>query len=120
MTYAMTLDNSWELMTEDEMYDVNGGVTWGANTVFGVPVGWVITISKAECADLAALSAIGAGGSTAVAAILSIPTAGTGTAIDGIIAGLLTMGSGFFWYYSNGNGLQIKTFGLTPVSFTRL
>lgn len=25
MTYAMTLDNSWELMTEDEMYDVNGG-----------------------------------------------------------------------------------------------
>jgi len=29
MTYAMTLDNSWELMTEDEMYDVNGGVTVG-------------------------------------------------------------------------------------------
>ena len=31
MTYAMTLDNSWELMTEDEMYDVNGGgsiYTW--------------------------------------------------------------------------------------------
>ncbi|MCU0104453.1 hypothetical protein N7603_02130 [Acholeplasma vituli] len=27
MTYAMTLDNSWELMTEDEMYDVNGGGT---------------------------------------------------------------------------------------------
>lgn len=28
MTYAMTLDNSWELMTEDEMYDVNGGVSF--------------------------------------------------------------------------------------------
>ncbi|MFH5880853.1 hypothetical protein [Liberiplasma polymorphum] len=27
MTYAMTLDNSWELMTEEEMYDVNGGWT---------------------------------------------------------------------------------------------
>ena len=27
MTYAMTLDNSWELMTEEEMYDVNGGGT---------------------------------------------------------------------------------------------
>ena len=25
MTYAMTLDNSWEMMSEDEMYDVNGG-----------------------------------------------------------------------------------------------
>lgn len=25
MTYAMTLDNSWELMNEEEMYDVNGG-----------------------------------------------------------------------------------------------
>jgi len=29
MTYAMTLDNSWELMTEDEMYDVNGGFLGG-------------------------------------------------------------------------------------------
>jgi len=27
MTYAMTLDNSWEIMSEDEMYDVNGGMT---------------------------------------------------------------------------------------------
>ncbi|NLK12912.1 MAG: hypothetical protein GX312_04875 [Candidatus Phytoplasma sp.] len=27
MTYAMTLDNSWELMSEDEMYEVNGGMT---------------------------------------------------------------------------------------------
>jgi len=25
MTYAMTLDNSWELMSEEEMYDVNVG-----------------------------------------------------------------------------------------------
>jgi len=25
MTYAMTLDNSWEVMNEEEMYDVNGG-----------------------------------------------------------------------------------------------
>lgn len=27
MTYAMILDNSWELMSEDEMYDINGGGT---------------------------------------------------------------------------------------------
>lgn len=27
MTYAMTLDNSWEIMNEEEMYDVNGGGT---------------------------------------------------------------------------------------------
>ncbi|NLK12910.1 MAG: hypothetical protein GX312_04865 [Candidatus Phytoplasma sp.] len=26
MSYTMILDNSWELMTEDEMYDVNGGL----------------------------------------------------------------------------------------------
>ena len=25
MTYAMTLDHSWEIMSEEEMYDVNGG-----------------------------------------------------------------------------------------------
>ena len=25
MTYAMTLDHSWEIMSEDEMHDVNGG-----------------------------------------------------------------------------------------------
>jgi len=25
MTYGLTLDNSWELMSEEEMYDVNGG-----------------------------------------------------------------------------------------------
>ncbi len=28
MTYAMTLDNSWELMSEEEMYDVNGGAVF--------------------------------------------------------------------------------------------
>ncbi|MBV1708985.1 MAG: hypothetical protein KMY54_03920 [Erysipelothrix sp.] len=27
MTYAMTLDHSWEIMSEDEMHDVNGGWT---------------------------------------------------------------------------------------------
>lgn len=28
----MTLDNSWEIMTEDEMYDVNGGfLGWSGN-----------------------------------------------------------------------------------------
>lgn len=25
MSYTMILDNSWELMSEEEMYDVNGG-----------------------------------------------------------------------------------------------
>jgi len=34
MTYAMTLDNSWELMSEDEMYDVNGGIQIGSNYVY--------------------------------------------------------------------------------------
>lgn len=37
MTYAMTLDNSWEIMDENEMYDVNGGKYLGTYTnLYGV------------------------------------------------------------------------------------
>jgi hypothetical protein len=32
MTYAMTLDNSWNIMSEEEMYDVNGGVSFWTKT----------------------------------------------------------------------------------------
>lgn len=39
MTYAMTLDNSWELMSEDEMYDVNGGFLGWSGTKFRNNVG---------------------------------------------------------------------------------
>lgn len=36
MTYAMTFDNSWEVMTEDEMYEVNGGISfWTRLAVIG-------------------------------------------------------------------------------------
>ena len=38
MTYTMTLDNSWELMSEDEMYEVNGG--WLVPTIE-----WTLNIS---------------------------------------------------------------------------
>ena len=44
MTYAMTLDNSWELMTEEEMYDVNGGITSTYTTILSgaAAVAWMI------------------------------------------------------------------------------
>ena len=37
MTYAMTLDHSWEIMSEEEMYDVNGGDSLNfARNVYGM------------------------------------------------------------------------------------
>jgi len=38
MTYAMTLDNSWEIMTEEEMYDVNGGFYLSNRDLTGILV----------------------------------------------------------------------------------
>ncbi len=34
MTLAMALDNSFEIMNEDEMYDVNGGAKWKTANTF--------------------------------------------------------------------------------------
>jgi hypothetical protein len=87
MTYAMTLDNSWELMTEDEMYDVNGGfyisngdlinllITIGINPLGGLL--WGIGIYK-----LGALI-------SSKAALLG---AKIGGAIGGVIGALLGLG----------------------------
>ncbi len=42
MTYAMTLDNSWEIMCEEEMYDINGGTsTTFINNISGLYYGYV-------------------------------------------------------------------------------
>jgi len=38
MTYAMTLDNSWEMMSEDEMYDVNGGLSIWAKAAISAAI----------------------------------------------------------------------------------
>ena len=44
MTYTMTFDNSWELMSEDEMYDVNGGLYLDQSTVDSLLMGIIGTV----------------------------------------------------------------------------
>jgi len=63
MTYAMTLDNSWELMTEDEMYDVNGG--W-FNWKEALAAGIIATITGAVLTFRFETAFAAAMGSTAV------------------------------------------------------
>jgi len=45
MTYAMTLDNSWELMTEEEMYDVNGGLYLNQGFVDSLLIGIIGSVN---------------------------------------------------------------------------
>lgn len=47
MTYAMTLDNSWEIMDEEEMYDVNGGFWGNGISTFwtGIAIDAAITVA---------------------------------------------------------------------------
>ncbi len=59
MTYAMTLDNSWELMSEEEMYEVNGGGQIN------------IIISRDVIMDVAGIMA--GGGTTAVVGMFLAP-----------------------------------------------
>jgi len=93
MTYAMTLDNSWEIMSEDEMYDVNGGLSLGTWSGF-LAVGYYIEVTKQEAADFAA------NGSLLTAAL-----SGSGFLYAPMIiaAAAAVMLSSHFWYLSNGN-----------------
>ena len=64
MTYAMTLDNSWKMMSEEEMYDVNGGGTltvgFGVMLTPGLVSGLLAgTVTKAVVASIIATSSIG-------------------------------------------------------------
>lgn len=87
MTYAMTFDNSWELMSEDEMYDVNGGsksdfflgvlASLVANALW-VAGKWAINSGMVKTALLAVGSAakvVWAGISAAVAWVWNTPVA---------------------------------------------
>ncbi len=87
MTLAMALDNSFEIMNEDEMYDVNGGA-------------WVsIVLSKDFVRDLitASLSAIGAiigGALGSVVPILGTSVcAAIGASLGWIIGGAIARGA---------------------------
>ena len=51
--------------------------------------------------------------------VLGLASFGKASIIASIIAGLLTVSAGIFWYLSNGNGGRIKTIGIVPVSVVR-
>lgn len=66
MTYLMTLDNSWELMTEDELYDVNGGgnLPWwaaalGALAIAAIATAIIVTCGAILVAGFSAVMALG-------------------------------------------------------------
>lgn len=110
MTYAMTLDNSWAIMNEEEMYDVNGGwdmyishskikgilgdvitnygpinaamIAGGSTTLFAM-----VWASMKTYSGLVALGAIPVWGQIAVAAIGLISLAVVGTLLGAYLAG---------------------------------
>ena len=60
MTYAMTLDHSWEIMSEEEMYDVNGGMYVPDSTIQAIA--FAIGVSAATTIPVAMVAIkIGAG-----------------------------------------------------------
>ena len=87
MTYAMTLDNSWELMTEEEMYDVNGGIskTYYEYLSGGSAIAWITAMSvkagvQFATAFAAMLGAVLAAPTVAGAITLAVVTAAKYTA----------------------------------------
>ncbi|MDY0277786.1 MAG: hypothetical protein RBQ97_06850 [Acholeplasma sp.] len=117
MTYAMTLDNSWELMSEEEMYDVNGGKN-----------------HYDTMTATAAVNLLGAGllvwladavGYSSAAALLAAPTLGLGSIITGIIGGYSGwMASLYLGAYNQANdivdqygGSQMVTIKTTTILF---
>ncbi|MBV1708987.1 MAG: hypothetical protein KMY54_03930 [Erysipelothrix sp.] len=79
MTYAMTLDHSWEIMSEEEMYDVNGGFYMNSGAV------------QATVMHLASGSPISA---TAIATAIKFSASWLGVKF-GALGGPLGMATGF-------------------------
>jgi len=116
MTYAMTLDNSWELMTEDEMYDVNGGWTtyqgssaWIeiTNMIANI-VGWAglsVSLVKTLLAGAITFASV-------VGALVAIASAiGLGVLITMTLVNSVTLG--FAIVYTNiDGGFKSKNIGL--------
>ncbi|MDY0278596.1 MAG: hypothetical protein RBQ97_10995 [Acholeplasma sp.] len=122
MTYAMTLDNAWELMTEDEMYDVNGGglyielynIMMTENlrkALFGASV--TLITSLVTSAILAALGVSGVGAALAGAIIGTAVAFATSiiadTSIKGdVVIASIPIGVGFNLWFS-GSTKVVKT-----------
>ncbi|MDX9691945.1 MAG: hypothetical protein RBT45_05755 [Acholeplasmataceae bacterium] len=100
MTYAMTLDNSWELMNEDEMYEINGGfLGWKWETFRDNIIGWMESSAMVRQAMIAAgitttyLLAAASFGFTAAVATFGTPVITAATIATGPV-GLLIGGLG--------------------------
>lgn len=116
----LVLPKGFVELDREEMTYVDGGVSLSYNKIWWFTVGFIISLTKLECADIAAICAMGVGVAGIAAAIAGYCSAGIGALIGGIIAGVLSIASGWCWYCSNGNGMQIKTIGLNVVSIRRL
>jgi hypothetical protein len=108
--YSLALDNSWLVMDEEEMYDVNGGYKV-SNAVFGLAVDAAIVVTAAWMygTQISALAIKGmrflkkqfnklvgllAKGIGAVAVYFGIALAGSKAALAGLIVGDLSMSLG--------------------------
>ncbi|GEM_PF-6376939 len=86
MTYAMTLDNSWELMSEEEMYDVNGGAVYISNSTLVGMFSWLASFSVTTIVAYATVI------KTTLAAFVTGLSLGTAVAIAAFIIGTDTLG----------------------------
>ncbi len=117
MTLAMALNNSFEIMSEDEMYDVNGGVT--THKKFGARYAW--TFSKLECVvlhrvlrDLASRAAVSTGVIVIALALTGIGST-IASAVGAIVAGSLGHYANKFSDGASANGLKLYVWGSTTV-----
>ena len=122
MTYAMTLDNSWEMMSEEEMYDVNGGGVYiklvdivMTENLRRTLIGALVTTitSLVTSAILGALGLTGAGAAARGAVIgtaVAFATSIIGdTSIKGdVVIASIPIGVGFDLWYS-GSTKVVKT-----------
>ncbi|MDY0144342.1 MAG: hypothetical protein RBR97_20870 [Bacteroidales bacterium] len=86
MTYAMTLDNLWELMSEEEMYDVNGGAVYISNSTLVGMFSWLTSFSVTTIVAYATVI------KTTLAAFVTGLSLGTAVAIAAFIIGTDTLG----------------------------
>lgn len=86
MTYAMTLDNSWELMSDEEMYEVNGGAVYISNSTLVGMFSWLASFSVTTIVAYATVI------KTTLSAFVTGLSLGTAVAIAAFIIGTDTLG----------------------------
>jgi len=84
----MTIENSWEFMSEEEMYDVNGGATVGIYLDITLSLGFVVGVLAGSITStmivtsliMSAVAATAVGGPAAI---------GIGTTLAGVVGAIL-------------------------------